>query len=373
VGAVRVAKVKWYDVVGIGIGLMLAIALLGLIAGFATLYPYLLVIVRGEAVQGYTLTPDQALLAVKDRISTPWTGLLLACGVSGLLLALTQSHFFSKKTVAANSNGLPASSTGAGIVHEGATPMTEYPYLFPLLLTLLGLLLTLAPEFVYLKDVFLTRMNTIFKFYFQAWVLWSLAGAWQLATWIQLPGLLTKHRGQGVLALLSVLGIAMGLVYTVLAVPARSSEQGTPWTLDGAAWVAQRNPGDYNAIQWLNENVKNPAVIVEAPGDNHRAYVYDGRFSALTGLPTLLGWGGHQLQWRGNYDIPAQREVDIQTLYMTTDATLTRAILAQYKVEYIVVGSLERQRYSLEGLEKFTAMFPAVYDRDGVTIYYVSP
>jgi uncharacterized membrane protein len=27
--------------------------------------------------------------------------------------------------------------------------------------------LTLAPEFLYLKDIFMTRMNTIFKFYFQ--------------------------------------------------------------------------------------------------------------------------------------------------------------------------------------------------------------
>ncbi len=93
----------------------------------------------------------------------------------------------------------------------------------------------------------------------------------------------------------------------------------------------------------------------------------------MTGLPTLLGWGGHQLQWRGNYDIPAQREVDIQTLYTTMDVTLTRAILAQYAVEYIYVGPLEHQRYNTEGLMKFDMMFPAVYDRDGVKIYYVSP
>jgi uncharacterized membrane protein len=85
-----------------------------------------------------------------------------------------------------------------------------------------------------------------------------------------------------------------------------------------------------------------------------------------------LGWGGHQLQWRGNYDIPAQREVDIQTFFTTTDVTLAGEIAKQYGVVYIIVGSLEHQRYPAEGLKKFEAMFPVVYDREGVQIYAVS-
>ena len=346
---------KWYDVISLGVGLMVCIALVGFVAGFSTLYPYLVMIVQGEAVQGFTLTPDQTWLAVKDRVLTPWTGLLLASGVSGVLLTLTKNN---------------KSEPDAGEESEEVR-IAKQPYIFPLALTLLGLLLTLAPEFVYLKDVFLTRMNTIFKFYFQAWVFWSLAGAWQLASWIRPRNNPPNRRVHSVLAIVSGLFIVTGLVYTILAVPARSSEQGTPWTLDGAAWVAQRSPEDYAAIQWLNDNIRTPAVIVEAPGDNHRAYAYEGRVSALTGLPTLLGWGGHQLQWRGNYDIPAQREVDIQTLYMTVDEILTRAILVQYDVEYIYVGPLERQRYDLEGLMKFDMMFPTVYDQNGVKIYNV--
>ncbi len=265
VGAARAAKVKWYDVVTLGIGLIASIALVGLIAGFATLYPYLMMIVRGEAVavQGYTLTPDQVLLAVKDRIATPWTGLLLACGVSSVLLTLMK-RYGSKQIVTVESVGIPISPTAVPIVQEGDTTIAEKPWIFPLLLTLLGLLLTLAPEFVYLKDVFFARMNTIFKFYFQAWVLWSLAGAWQLASWIHPRNPLTKRQGHIVLAFLSTLFIVIGLVYTVLAVPARSAEQGTPWTLDGAAWVLQRYPEDYNAIQWLNENVK-PRQLLSRP------------------------------------------------------------------------------------------------------------
>jgi uncharacterized membrane protein len=190
---------------------------------------------------------------------------------------------------------------------------------FALLLALLGLLLTLAPEFVYLQDIFMTRMNTIFKFYFQAWVLWSLAGAWQLCIWLN-----HEHderhppaRWRPLVLISSTLLIAVGLIYTVLAVPARGREQGTPWTLDGAAWLQTTQPEDYAAIAWLNANVEGAPVIVEAPGDQHRAYIYEGRVSALTGLPTLLGWGGHERQWRGNYEEPAVREADLERLFST--------------------------------------------------------
>src|SRR5690606_29189514 len=43
---------------------------------------------------------------------------------------------------------------------------------FALLLIGLGLFLVLVPEYVYLRDNFGTRMNMVFKFYYQAWVLW---------------------------------------------------------------------------------------------------------------------------------------------------------------------------------------------------------
>ena len=49
---------------------------------------------------------------------------------------------------------------------------------FALLLTVSGLLLVLAPEFVFLRDVFNARSNTIFKLYYQAWLLFGVAAAW---------------------------------------------------------------------------------------------------------------------------------------------------------------------------------------------------
>jgi len=219
-------------------------------------------------------------------------------------------------------------------------------------------------EFVYLRDIFGTRMNTVFKFYFQAWVVWGIAGAYGLAR-----GLM---RGKA-WAAAAVLLILAGLVYPALAIPARAQEYGGPPTLDGAAHLRQIYAADFEAIAWLNENVEGRPVILEAPGDRFRAYTYEGRVSAFTGLPTLLGWGGHEHQWRGNYDEPARREPDIEALYTTTDPAETLTLLDRYGIRYVYVGPLERTRYPPAGLAKFDSLLETVYDAAGVTIYRYTP
>ncbi|MEA3339663.1 MAG: DUF2298 domain-containing protein [Chloroflexota bacterium] len=231
---------------------------------------------------------------------------------------------------------------------------------FALLLFATGALLALAVEYVYLRDNFGTRMNTVFKFYFQAWVLWGIAGAYALAGFIR--------RG-GAAAIVALLLVAAGLIYPALAIPARAGEYGGPPTLDGAAYLAQTYPDDYAAIAWLNENVVGDPIILEAPGDKFRAYVYEARVSAHTGLPTLLGWGGHEHQWRGNYDEQALREPDIETLYTSTNPGQVLTLMDKYGISYVYVGPLERARYPAAGLKKFSQLMKIVYDTGSVTIY----
>ena len=55
-------------------------------------------------------------------------------------------------------------------------------------LAVFGLLLLLGPEMVFVGDQFGTRMNTIFKFYYQVWVLLSLAGGFALYYWVSRLG-----------------------------------------------------------------------------------------------------------------------------------------------------------------------------------------
>ncbi|MFH1085808.1 MAG: hypothetical protein V1772_08620, partial [Chloroflexota bacterium] len=93
--------------------------------------------------------------------------------------------------------------------------------------------------------------------------------------------------------------------------------------------------------------------------------------SAHTGIPTLLGWGGHELQWRGNYDEPGRREPDIAAIYQNTDAARVAELLRKYGVHYVYVGPLERNKYRLTPpmIAKFERIMQRVYENDTVTIF----
>ena len=234
----------------------------------------------------------------------------------------------------------------------------------------MGLLLTVSAEFIFLRDTFGTRMNTIFKFYYQAWVLLGLASAYGIfylaQTWRQSRtlGRVTLGACMGLCALL----IGAGLWYTVAATVSKANGfVGTP-TLDGTRYIAQYHPDDYAAIQWLRANAPLGAVMVEAPGGSYSEYNW---VSAHTGIPTLLGWGGHELQWRGNYDEPGRREPDIAAIYQTTDVDQFQRLLDAYQVDYVYLGRLERDKYRLNQpmQAKFDRVMVRVFERGEVVVY----
>lgn len=178
----------------------------------------------------------------------------------------------------------------------------------------------------------------------------------------------------GALALLS----AGSLVYPVLATVSRTDGFSLPRTLDGTAYMATdpANQGDGPAIAWLNTHIQGEQVIVEAA--QYTEYTHLGRISAFTGLPTLLGWGGHEVQWRYNWfaspahaSIIQQRLDAVKTIYSSTDARTVQSLLRQYHVRLIYVGAAERQVYGAVDLSRFAAFLRPVYRQGGVVIYAV--
>ena len=304
---------------------------------------YLAAWMRGEPIPHLEGVPNARALITQRlllRLFNPWTSLiLLAFLVTIVFLVLKQT-----KIVAGD-------VTHVSLVRD-----------FVLLLFATGALLTLSVEYVFLRDVFSARMNTVFKFYFQAWIMWGIAGAYALTHFF-------RH-GRVLVIVTTVPLIAAGLVYPALAIPARDSEQGGPPTLDGTAYLAEMYADDYIAIDWLNENVRGAPVILEAPGG---AYEYAGRVSAHTGLPTILGWAGHEHQWRGNYDEQSVREPDIEMIYTSVNPIEVQSLLEKYNTSYIYVGPLERERYPSAGLAKFAGLMETIYDTGAVTIYRYYP
>ena len=99
---------------------------------------------------------------------------------------------------------------------------------------------------------------------------------------------------------------------------------------------------DVNAIQWLKENIKGSPVVLEANGDSYSGFE---RVSASTGLPTILGWYVHEWLWRNDTDDLNQKSGDITAIYTSRDEEQVRALLKEYDVSYIFVGSKEIEKY----------------------------
>jgi len=241
---------------------------------------------------------------------------------------------------------------------------------FVLLLAFTGLLLTFGAEFAYLRDQFGTRMNTIFKFYFQTWTLFAIASAYAVFYLSQKLNEVARVAWfVGLTALLF-----MSILFPAFAIPDRAEGFKKSPTLDGLAWIRATNPGDYAAIEWLNTNAPRGAVIAEAVGGE---YSYGNRISMATGLATPLGWAGHESQWRGSSQFfkddaaGIDRAGDLARLYQTLSASETLTLLDKYAIKFVVVGGQERAQYGVSKpqIDKFAKVMQLVFEDDDVKIY----
>jgi YYY domain-containing protein len=251
---------------------------------------------------------------------------------------------------------------------------------FVLFLIGAGAVLSLAPEFIYLRDGFGVRINTIFKLWYQAWLIWSIAAAYAL--WSLLAERTAQDMAKGVRTAFAVsvtISIALGALYPIYAITSRAlGESGRlrgnlqDMTLDGGRSMAQGDD-EYKAIQCLARLATSDRDVVAEATRERLAYRGDyGRVSALTGIPTLLGWDNHQGQWRGNtfpqantltYVVNGETRIEtraqaIATLYNSTDPNEALGVIQRYGITYIFVGITERRDFSAEGLAKFDPLTP---------------
>jgi uncharacterized membrane protein len=289
--------------------------------------------------------------SITRRIVSPGAWLTLAVMVT-LVWGLLNGRKQSKKI---NTNDEPS------VLGEQQAPNIK---IFVLILAFFGLGLTIFPEYFYLRDQFGSRMNTIFKFYFQAWMFWSIAAAFAS---IELLTVLKRWK----LVLFSVFWtglIVAGMAYPVVMLLNKTSNfSPIVWTLDGNEYISRYNPDDYLAFNWLA--TQDYGIVAEAVGGSYTDYA---RISTRSGFPTVLGWPGHESQWRGGATEMGSRAADISILYETPSADEALAIIQKYRVQYIYVGNLELIQYKV-AREKFDALFDLIYSNGSVTIYEVPP
>jgi YYY domain-containing protein len=232
----------------------------------------------------------------------------------------------------------------------------------------LGFFVTAGCDVLYVWD----RMNTIFKHYVEAWLLFAAASAAALPSvwrdyserrWLREAW----QSGAGTLAAAALFTTAT-CTYATL----RTERVATPRpSLDGMAYLAQRNPEESAAIDWLNDSVAEATVVAEATGP---AYQDFSRISMNTGLPTVLGWEYHVHQRGQPWPGIAARRRALETLYTSTSESAVAAVLQQYHIGLVYVGDLERQTYkgaNVANFRKWPDLLAPVFQSGDVVVFRV--
>ena len=252
-------------------------------------------------------------------------------------------------------------------------PQTESRWRIPLAMGTFAFAVTAGCDLVFVWD----RMNTIFKFYLEAWSMLALAAAVAAsALWsgeLPLPGFAKASRRVWQVGLIGVIGVGLFTASTDVWGVIHTNRVQTPKpTLDGMAYLRYRSPDELAAYEWLNSHIKGIPVMLEATGDGYQEFT---RVAMNTGLPTLLGWGYHVFQRGHSWPEINKRKADIETAYTSSDEETVAGILQRYHVALVFVGAQERRVYAGGNLARFnewTKLLTPIYQNPGVTIFAVN-
>jgi YYY domain-containing protein len=268
-----------------------------------------------------------------------------------------------------------------GKTDDDTEPLTYSPATgLALLLLAAALVVTLVPEFVFLRDNFGVRINTIFKFYYQVWIFFGIASAYGVYTILfeadANASLIGRTLFSGVLVFVLIAGLAFPVfgVYTrgVLELSRHflPEEQQRPLSLDGRG--NNLNPDYYAAVQCLGNLLQgDDMVVAEASQDTYNSPY--GRLASFYGFPTVLNWENHERQWRGSSygEIAGTRREDIDRLYTDVRWDMVVPIIERYSIDYIMFGPTERSQYGSAGEEKFIENLSFVCESGDARIYVV--
>lgn len=285
--------------------------------------------------------------------------------------------------------------------------------------------IALGVEVVYVRDHMdggdWYRMNTVFKFGVQSWLLLSVGISLLLPfIWQQLqppavdvapapvvpvepadsadpanpsvvvpsPVLPSSPGWQSyikpVVMVVLVVPVVLGAAFPLFAVPNRMAYRmnaDQAWTLNGLTFMEKASytaydrtisfTNDYRAMQWLNDKVDGVPVVMQSSIEFYRDYGV--RIAANTGFPTVVS-PLHESEQR-NGDLVGKRDADVIEFYRTTDPAVKLQILSRYRVGYVVVGPIERAAYGKEGTDAIATVgsLREVFKAGETSIYQVSP
>lgn len=199
------------------------------------------------------------------------------------------------------------------------------------------LLFLLLMETIYFKDVMSQgewyKANTVFKLTSELW-LWfsSILG-------VGCAYIMLKSKKMAVVVLLILAALT---IYPIKTLQYFKNSRAYTGLQNPLKWFEEKYPEDYDAYKFLKDgNYK--GNIAEAAGDS---YTDSNFFSTLLGMPTIIGWSGHEWTWRGTNEGLDQRRADALELYTGYDIKKASSVIKKYNIKYIIIGSSEKRIYS---------------------------
>ncbi len=225
------------------------------------------------------------------------------------------------------------------------------------------------PEIAYVKDIYgedHRRANTMFKLSFEAQPIAAMAS-------MILVGLLLASRrtASAVLALVLAVPLLATLCYGETIYRDRLLPlNGKEFTLDGLGYMHRDRPDDLALIEWLRAQApESHMLLVEAPGDS---YSDRSRLSALSGVPTLVGWRGHEWLWRGDASAPYARSDEVAAFYNAKSFEEVCAFAKEHGVTHVAIGSIEQDFFTGPFAQTIMKLGPAVVQSGKAVIVKVA-
>ena len=226
----------------------------------------------------------------------------------------------------------------------GLLSSISVPDLFAVIMGLCAIGLIMIPELVYVRDIYeknSARANTMFKLTYQAYIMFGMTMIYGI---FRMLFVFRKKILKGI----AVVGLTFFVWTCGYFGNSVQAWFGTVWDpsaykgLNATAFLETDFPEDAKGIRWLKDNIKGSPVVLEANGDSYTDYE---RVSAMTGLPTVLGWYVHEWLWRNDVADLNLKSEEIQNIYTSTDEEQVKELLEKYDISYIFIGSCEREKY----------------------------
>jgi Uncharacterized membrane protein len=240
------------------------------------------------------------------------------------------------------------------------------PDAFIIILGLCAVGLIVIPEVVFVRDIYegsAARANTMFKLTYQAFIMFGMVMSYAIARFIASKRKVLK--AVGIAFLICVLATVGYIGNAVYAWCGNITEIERFQGLDATNFLEVDFPEDAAAIRWLQENIQGSPVVLEANGDSYTDYC---RVSAMTGLPTIVGWYVHEWLWRSDTEILNGRIADIENIYTSENWDIIESLIKEYDVEYIFVGKQEREKFEHLNHEMLRALGSIVFEEGSTYI-----